>query len=123
MHVPQPLRVPTKLIGALPFTLKPKASQKPVVTGKALMKKVLYGNLPTPVRAAEDNQTETKRDLLVRLRHLHSDFLNRQHDKMVTRVTKHKKLLKAKEELKSFKERKKKKDFFARKHDKKNQNN
>ncbi|CAH8480397.1 unnamed protein product [Dicrocoelium dendriticum] len=116
VYVPPPLFVPTKLVAALPFAHKPKPSKRAArhMLGGDPVRSALSTELPPPVRSADDRNGETPEDLLIRLRQLHADFKQRQREKMVKRVTKHKQELAKQEKRRLANQRQKRKSFFAR---------
>ncbi|CAH8534153.1 unnamed protein product [Heterobilharzia americana] len=117
VYVPVPLRVPTKLVAALPFAHKPKPSRKEALAmlGGDPVKAALNAELPPPVKTMDEMEAESRQELITRLRQLHSDFLQRQKEKMINRVTKHKKQLAKENATKAVNERKRRKEYFARK--------
>ncbi|CAH8851293.1 unnamed protein product [Trichobilharzia szidati] len=118
IYVPAPLRVPTKLVAALPFAHKPKPSRKEALAmlGGDPVKAALNAELPPPVKTMDEMESgESRQEVIARLRQLHTDFLHRQKEKMVNRVTKHKKQLAKVNAVKAVNERKRRKEYFARK--------
>ncbi|CAH8559683.1 unnamed protein product [Heterobilharzia americana] len=117
VYVPAPLRVPTKLVAALPFAHKPKPSRKEALAmlGGDPVKAALNAELPPPVKTMDEMEAESRQELITRLRQLHSDFLQHQKEKMINRVTKHKKQLAKENATKAVNERKRRKEYFARK--------
>ncbi|OON20996.1 hypothetical protein X801_03113, partial [Opisthorchis viverrini] len=116
VHVPTPLYVPTKLVAALPFAQKPKMSKKMAreLLGGDKVKAAVFGDLPPPIKAAADRNMETREELLSRLRQLHADYKQRQREKMVARVSKHKQEMAKLEQKRLANERQRRKAFFAR---------
>ncbi|XP_018651535.1 putative ribosome biogenesis protein BMS1 [Schistosoma mansoni] len=116
IHVTAPLRIPIKLAAALPFADKPKPSRKEALAmlGGDPVKAALNAELPAPVKTADEMESESRQELITRLRQLHSDFMQRQKQKMIIRVTKHKKKLAKENAIKAANERKRRKQYFAR---------
>ncbi|CAL8089317.1 unnamed protein product [Calicophoron daubneyi] len=116
VFVPAPLCVPTKLVAQLPFAHRPKPTRREAraMLGGDPIRSALSDELPPPVRPAIERDMDSRDDLLFRLRELHADFKQRQRDKMVSRVTKHKKELAKKEQRKAANDRRKRKSYFAR---------
>ncbi|VDP29951.1 unnamed protein product [Schistosoma curassoni] len=116
VHITAPLRIPTKLAAALPFAYKPKPSRKEALAmlGGDPVKAALNAEIPAPVKTADEMESESRQELIMRLRQLHSDFMQRQKEKMINRVTKHKKQLAKENAIKAANERKRRKQYFAR---------
>ncbi|CAH8506067.1 unnamed protein product [Schistosoma turkestanicum] len=116
LHISAPLRIPTKLVAALPFAYKPKPSRKEALAmlGGDPVKAALNAELPEPVKTVNEMETESRQELIQRLRQLHSDFIQRQREKMIQRVTKHKQQLAKENAIRTANERKRRKQYFAR---------
>ncbi|KAF5401700.1 Ribosome biogenesis protein BMS1 [Paragonimus heterotremus] len=116
VYVPAPLYLPTKLVAALPFAQKPKTSRRAArqMLGGDPVQAALYGDMPPPVKSSADGDHETRHELLARLRQLHADFKQREHAKMIARVTKHKKEVAKQEKRRAANTRDRRKTYFAR---------
>ncbi|KAM7538283.1 hypothetical protein Aperf_G00000075866 [Anoplocephala perfoliata] len=128
--VTMPLKVPTKLVAALPFKDKPKLTKKQLRTERFRedeVRRARTADIPGSVRpriaVAEENgipdpvgHQRDRAQLLQRLREIHSAYQQKEHDKMVVRTTKYKAQRAAAAEMAEAKNRKRRKEFFARRH-------
>lgn len=125
--VPKPLTVPTKLVAALPFKDKPKATNKELRTQRFRedeVRRARTADIPGAVHPrgaiAENDIPDPvghKRDraqMLQRLREIHQAYLEKEHGKMVVRTMKYRQQKAEAARQAEFRNKQRRKQFFAR---------